>query len=188
MTRTETILWLFDEMNCGAAVLGDSGAVLSLNKSAERMLAKHGYDGAGNGVSPALAAKALRGLFGRDFAGASIVATNGPRSSDLRPLIGYRMQLGAGSRRYARSVFVLVDLDETPRASIGALRHAFGLTKAEARLAARLARGESLQHIAIEQNVTIDTARAQLKAVLAKTHTHRQAELVALVNRLALVP
>ena len=34
---------------------------------------------------------------------------------------------------------------------------------------------------------SIGTARAQLKAVLSKTQTHRQAELVALLLRLAMI-
>ena len=38
MTRVETILWLFDEMNCGAALLDDAGAVFALNACAERIL------------------------------------------------------------------------------------------------------------------------------------------------------
>jgi DNA-binding CsgD family transcriptional regulator len=83
---------------------------------------------------------------------------------------------------------ILVDLGERPRPSIQTLRQAFGLTGAEAQIAARLAFGESLRRIADDHKVSIVTTRAQLKAVFAKTGTHRQAELVALVNRLAPLP
>jgi DNA-binding CsgD family transcriptional regulator len=61
------------------------------------------------------------------------------------------------------------------------LRSAFGLTIAEARLASRLASGDSLDDAANMLCVTKNTARVQLKAVFAKTSTHRQAELVALL-------
>lgn len=64
------------------------------------------------------------------------------------------------------------------------LRGAFGLTPAEARLAARLAGGDTLEHAADALNVTKETARSQLKQVFAKTETHRQSELVALLARL----
>jgi len=86
------------------------------------------------------------------------------------------------------AIILLIDLDDLPKPSITALRRAFGLTAAEARLAAQLGVGRSLQQIAHAQKVTIDTTRAHLRTVLAKTRTHRQAELVALVNRLMPLP
>ena len=57
----------------------------------------------------------------------------------------------------------------------------FGLTPSEARLTARLARGESLKHIATAHNIAIGTARNQLKQALAKTGTNSQASLTSLV-------
>jgi DNA-binding CsgD family transcriptional regulator len=66
-----------------------------------------------------------------------------------------------------------------------ALRATFRLTTAEARLASRLATGTSLDHAADALGIARNTARAQLRAVFAKTDTSRQAELVALLARLA---
>jgi DNA-binding CsgD family transcriptional regulator len=57
----------------------------------------------------------------------------------------------------------------------------FGLTPAEANLAIKLTRGMSLAQLSGEQNISQHTARAQLKAVFAKTGATRQAELVRLV-------
>jgi DNA-binding CsgD family transcriptional regulator len=65
------------------------------------------------------------------------------------------------------------------------LRELFGLTTAEARLARAMARGTSLQGFATAAGISEGTARAQLKSVFAKTNTHRQAELVALLARVA---
>jgi len=59
-----------------------------------------------------------------------------------------------------------------------ALRRLYGLTPAEARLAQALVAGEHLNDIAEHLGITKETARSQLKAVFAKTDTHRQAELV----------
>lgn len=56
-----------------------------------------------------------------------------------------------------------------------------GLTRAEARLAALLAKGISLEEIAETLSISVQTARSQLKAVFGKTGVSRQAELVALL-------
>jgi DNA-binding CsgD family transcriptional regulator len=61
------------------------------------------------------------------------------------------------------------------------LASTFGLSRAEARLAARIGRAEELKDIADSEGITFETARARLKAVFAKTGTHRQAELAVLV-------
>jgi DNA-binding CsgD family transcriptional regulator len=44
-----------------------------------------------------------------------------------------------------------------------------------------------LEEIAAANDVSLGTVRSQIKAVFAKTHTHRQAELVGLLTRLALI-
>lgn len=61
------------------------------------------------------------------------------------------------------------------------LRAAFGLTKAEARLALRLAQGSSLASAAQAFEVKLTTIRSQLQQIFAKTGTSRQSELVAML-------
>ena len=61
------------------------------------------------------------------------------------------------------------------------LRAEFGLTKAEARLALRIAEGSSLASAAQAFNVKLTTIRSQLQQVFAKTGTSRQTELVAML-------
>lgn len=56
-----------------------------------------------------------------------------------------------------------------------------GLTAAEARLAAGLVEGASLEELAERFAITRNTARAQLKAVFRKTNTNRQGELIAVL-------
>ena len=58
------------------------------------------------------------------------------------------------------------------------LARTFGLTGAEAKLAAALATGTSLTDYAGAARITIGTARWYLKQALAKTGAHRQSELV----------
>ena len=62
-----------------------------------------------------------------------------------------------------------------------AVQH-FGLTPAEFRLCAALVDGVSLKTCAQDWNRSYETLRSQLKTILAKTGTHRQAELVALLD------
>lgn len=62
----------------------------------------------------------------------------------------------------------------------------FGLTRAEARLAVRLGSGVSLEEAAAGMEISIHTARSQLKSIFAKTGCKRQAELVALLLQGAL--
>ena len=67
------------------------------------------------------------------------------------------------------------------RISEVSLRSRFLLTRAEAQIALGIADGETLAAIAQSRSVSISTARGQLKSVFAKTGTHRQAELMALL-------
>jgi DNA-binding CsgD family transcriptional regulator/PAS domain-containing protein len=59
-----------------------------------------------------------------------------------------------------------------------AVSELFGLTPAEAHLAAALAGGSSVAEHAVQRGISVGTARVQLKQVLAKTETSRQSELV----------
>ncbi len=65
--------------------------------------------------------------------------------------------------------------------------HIFGLTSAEARVALRLAVGLSLAEIADESGVSVNTVRAQLRSIYAKTGVTKQSELVATIWRIASV-
>lgn len=58
----------------------------------------------------------------------------------------------------------------------------FSLTPAEFKLCAALVDGASLKACAQNWSRSYDTLRSQLKTILAKTGTHRQAELVALLD------
>jgi DNA-binding CsgD family transcriptional regulator len=73
------------------------------------------------------------------------------------------------------------DRDLAGLPGVSRLRAEFGLTKAEARLALRLAEGSSLASAAQAFNVKLTTIRSQLQQVFAKTGTSRQTELVAMI-------
>ena len=186
MTLTDIILMLLNDMHYGAALIDNLGAVTGLNACADRILSKYAERQGCISTNPESATKLLRRLFGKEFADPrrGIMIANGAKSR-MRPLLACNVGLLRASSSDLPMIFLLIDLEEHPGARTAVLRQAFGLTEAEARLAARLARGDSVHDIASDHRVAIHTARGQLKSVLAKTHTHRQAELVALVNRLA---
>lgn len=69
-------------------------------------------------------------------------------------------------------------------ASAGQLVELFGLSPAEARLLRALAQGAALESYAQECGVRLSTLKTQLKALFAKTGTHRQAELVRLALKI----
>ena len=68
------------------------------------------------------------------------------------------------------------------------LAQLFNLTAAETRLLKSLGQGATLDQYAIESSVTKNTARTQLRAVLAKTQLSRQADLVLLYQQIPLIP
>ena len=113
-----------------------------------------------------------------------------PRPSDL-PIIVYGFQLtNLALRSFEPVRAILVPIDPRSRIlpSESELKQAFDLSWMEARLALRLTRGDSLDAAAGACSVTYESARSLIKSAYRKTGTHRQAELVALVYSLALMP
>jgi len=77
----------------------------------------------------------------------------------------------------------LIDLRAEPQSDLDVLSNMLGITAAEALLAQALLNDKSIKDYADERGISSHTARAQLKSVMAKTGTHRQAELVNLLSR-----
>jgi DNA-binding CsgD family transcriptional regulator len=69
----------------------------------------------------------------------------------------------------------------TMRDDLAVLRNRFELTPAEAKLALRLAAGDTLRASAHTLGVSYETARTTLKSVFHKTNTCRQVALVIVV-------
>ncbi|WFU18469.1 helix-turn-helix transcriptional regulator [Bradyrhizobium sp. CB3481] len=86
------------------------------------------------------------------------------------------------------SALILLDLDAHPEPSPRTLQCVFGLTAAETQLALELARGRNLLDIARARRLSRTTIRSQLGALFVKTQTRRQADLVALLGRVAILP
>jgi DNA-binding CsgD family transcriptional regulator len=61
----------------------------------------------------------------------------------------------------------------------------FNLTPAEARLAAGLGAGKTVEAFAVQTGISVLTARSQLRSVFSKVGVNRQADLVAILQRLS---
>jgi len=79
------------------------------------------------------------------------------------------------------ALILITDLDRRPELLGKRLAELFGLTPAEACLAVALAGGKRLEDVAGERGVRMPTLRTQLRAILDKTGTRRQADLMRLV-------
>lgn len=79
------------------------------------------------------------------------------------------------------AMLILSDLSGNFRPQPDLLSLTFGLSAAEGRVASLIATGISLKRAAKELGVALETVRSHLKAVFAKTATHRQGELIALL-------
>lgn len=83
-------------------------------------------------------------------------------------------------------VFISIpDMQRMPDAQW--LVRAFDLTRTEARIARRVAGGETLEQVAAVLGISVGTARNHLKRVFGKTGTSRQAELVWLLRRVSII-
>jgi DNA-binding CsgD family transcriptional regulator len=109
---------------------------------------------------------------------------------------GDRMLLSAAPCPDATEVFApwagaagLVWLTPTPHSEAGVSRVAslFSLTAAERALLAQLANGVTLSDAAVALQISIHTARTQLKAIQYKTGWHSQTELVRMLAQLGVI-
>ncbi|MCH2169217.1 hypothetical protein MK489_00420 [Myxococcota bacterium] len=107
------------------------------------------------------------------------------RPSGRRPLVTMVTSLlkpaPQSSGRDAVAALFVSDPSDAKLSTSEVLKSLYSLTRAEAELVGLLASGKSLEEVANERGITMNTARSQLKQVFAKTDTRRQGELVQIV-------
>jgi DNA-binding CsgD family transcriptional regulator len=101
-----------------------------------------------------------------------------PLSIAIMPV---RLQSQNASWEEPAAVIFIGDPDRKSEIDESRLRQLYGLTNAEARVAALLACGHRLDEIAEMLDVAYETTRKHLKKVLSKAETDRQAELVRMI-------
>jgi DNA-binding NarL/FixJ family response regulator len=85
---------------------------------------------------------------------------------------------------FAQSAGVLILMPvRTPHApSVELVQSLFDLTAAEARVARSLTMGKTVEEITSHKGVSSTTVRTQVRGVLEKTGSRRQAEVIALLG------
>lgn len=186
-----------------AAFLVDAASVVRLaNAAGAELLAKR--DGLFAEASDGMALRAAKGgetTALRRMVGAAVRGDGaGPQQAgrlrlsrpDKAPLMATVVPLtaaglaAAGLRPDPTVLLLVTDPEakaQTPSPAV--LRETFGLTPAEAEIAARAARGEGMPAAAEALGISQGTARLHLHRVFEKTGAHRQAELTALLSRVA---
>lgn len=186
-----------DRLAVGVVLVSPSGRVLVANRRARQLsAARDGFALGADcvlGATPALTARVGALLQGAARTGTGLGASAGgwmalPRPSGRRAyalLVAPLAAVGPQERQLdgtAAIVFVS-DPERGPGGIAPALRSVFELTPAEADLAAGLLAGRTLREQAGLRGVGLATVRSQMKCLLAKTQTSRQAELVAVLAR-----
>jgi len=195
--RLEGLLEGLDMLACGGILVGGSGLMLKANRKAEALLRCGGLRLAHGQVSAcdAQADAALHELVAAVLHPQPVQGTE-PRGPILVPsparcpLIVHAAPLAQArdAPRPASAILMIVDPNEHLETATSLLRQAFGLSRAEACLAVEIGLGRDIREIALARRVSEGTIRAQLRSVFGKTDTHRQAQLTALVARLATPP
>jgi DNA-binding CsgD family transcriptional regulator len=182
-TPNHPALGALDRLGCGYLVLADGRSVVEANATARTLLL--GASGATRCLEEV--SRAFRRLMDR---------------SRTRPTLGALSWVVVSGRDEAplfvnqtpeqpadgRCLVMLLDLDAHLQPNPSMLQRMFGLTLAETRLAMLLAQGEVPMEIARSRRLSRTTVRSQLAAIFAKTQTRRQAELVSLLTRVAVLP
>ena len=198
LKRTQTVrqvaLDALDVMPIGVILVSLGGAVLAANKVARDIMAgrdvlivgRNGLEVVAEGrktrfrdIMASAAKPRDRNRPGRPPA-FSLVRPGGLRPLSLL-ISPVRAPSGSNAWDEPAAVLFIGDPDHTGDIDETRLRQIYGLTGAEARIAALLARGYRLDEIAAMLDVAYETTRKHLKQIFGKTGTGRQADLVRMV-------
>lgn len=172
------------QLGLPAATLTSGGKVLTSNELFEAIESRLNL---GTIDKSKAAGSSFRRTFARGLAAkpGSVRSIPVPATMDDPALVLHVLSMNRGRKDIFASVaFLLVATPVTmPEAPlIEVLTGLFDLTPAEARIAAGVARGQKVQHLAADFGVSMETVRTQLKSVLNKTGTSRQTDLALLLS------
>jgi DNA-binding CsgD family transcriptional regulator len=156
---TSRLLAVLEASGCGAAIASADGTILTGNPSAERIL---------RAIRQYHMTSAAPGQLSRRFL--AMLEAKAPKPVSLgfvgaRPYVARKLSLDRGNARF---LLICVDLNTTQVVQAKWLRHVFGLTPSEARLAAQLCTGIALRDIAAQRAIGIGTLRGQLKSIFTR--------------------
>jgi DNA-binding CsgD family transcriptional regulator len=184
--------WL-DEQGYALISLDARGRVLELSSVARALVRQNRFISVSQGrlrsqnatETAALAAairRATRAAAGSFASGVRVLLTAGPATATADVLTIRDYDLAADERAVAMVILRSLTMI-APAAS--AIEESLGVSPAEARLARELFERGQLDEAARALNVSIHTARTQLRSVFAKTGCRNQAELIRRIASLA---
>jgi DNA-binding CsgD family transcriptional regulator len=186
------VLDVFDTLGYGGFLLDADRKVLAYNNVARNFLDARLRAGGLTLHEGRVAAterasdKSLQSVIDAALTGkgsASVVSVGVRRDSRL-PLLMVILRFSADA---ARLLLLACDPERRPMPPLHMLAEMFGLTPAEAGVAAGGDTGRQLAEIAADRSIGIETVRWYSKVVFGKTQTRGQAELAALLTRLAVL-
>ena len=187
-----------DNLAAGVIVVAEENRILHANHAAQHMFAKgtpvrsvSGRLAARGAEAAAELAKAID-LARRNEAGIGATGIGVPLSDEAgEPAVAHVLPLARGDLRTrllpqaTAAIFVTqAGGPPPPPADIAAVAASIGLTPAEARVLEQLLSGMTLVETAAALGIAETTAKTHLSRIFAKTGVTRQAELVALLDRL----
>lgn len=186
-------LRLLEGLHVGVMLVDRACRPLVVNAAANRLLKASRWFSARSGrvrpVHPAAVAEferrvalAASASAGSTLASGGILSLRDPLDSDLVVLIApFRStDLCFGPMQPVAAV-IFMDPDAATTPAARNIAEVYGLTQAEGRLVAALARGRNLVAAARENGISLNTAKTQLRSVFLKTGFERQTDLVAAV-------
>jgi DNA-binding CsgD family transcriptional regulator len=190
--KVSSALAALDQMNCPALVIDWRGAVRNVNRLAESLSEEGLHLHRGRLWTSDLASnRRIQELI------AAILATAPGSNPPLNQVVVNRADgpwllieampvtaLASDVFNEGRALLLLTDLTKPAVSDSKLLATIFGLTPAEAKLAACIASGNGIDAAAAALRIGRETVKSQLKAVFLKTSTRSQLELVALLGRL----
>jgi DNA-binding CsgD family transcriptional regulator len=187
--RNDLLSAIFSSDREATFAINRSGRILLANGAADAMLQAGRFLRCRNGQ-----VRVVTDSSRRDFEAALAAAVDRSerqasscllRSEDGALLIASLMPLSAFSEP---AVLVTIDNERArmqPEVIAAHLQQAYGLSRAEADIAMRLADGDTIREISDRRASAVGTVRVQVKSVLSKMGARRQGEVVRTVGMLA---
>jgi DNA-binding CsgD family transcriptional regulator len=194
--RAEAVCGALDKLDAAIILVGENGAILHANHSAQQMLCDEhplkevaGRIRASEAVITrrliAAVASATHEEASSGDAGLGIALTTGAMPVHVAHVLPItRGDIRARFLPSAVAAIFVASGNATAKAELQPIAEAFGLTLAETRLLDRIVRGETLDQASTALHVAKTTSRTHLARILSKTGTRRQTSLLTLVYSL----
>ena len=170
-----------------ALMFGDNGKVLVANELMERLnvfiLWRSGRVTLKDGRADALLRDAVATADQDDAPAVRSFAVRNGDASMVAHVVPLRRS-ACGTFLSCAAMLIVMPVTRPNAPSLDLIRSLFDMTRAEARVAHGLAAGQTVSELAVEGGTSRNTIRTHLNAVLAKTGSDRQSDVVALLSGL----